>query len=100
MDIKDRLEKLIARPGVENIAITAKSFTELTGHPAPNDVVSFTLAEVKKLLKKCTSCHTFDKGGKNGVGPNQWGLMGSNIARRDDYSYSKALKALKDKKWT
>ena len=51
------------------------------------------------IVKKCTSCHTFDKGGKNGVGPNQWGLMGSHFAHKDDYSYSDALKAMHGKTW-
>ncbi len=51
------------------------------------------------LVKKCTSCHTFDKGGKNGVGPNQWGLVGSHFAHKDDYTYSAAITAMKDKKW-
>ena len=51
-------------------------------------------------VKKCTACHTFDKGGKNGVGPNQWGLVGSHYAHKDDYSYSEAFKALRDKSWT
>ena len=52
------------------------------------------------LIKKCATCHTFDKGGKNGVGPNQWGLVGSHFAHKDDYSYSDALKALHEKVWT
>lgn len=51
------------------------------------------------LLKKCTACHTFDKGGKNGVGPNQWGLVGNHFAHKDDFAYSPALAAMKDKKW-
>ncbi len=51
------------------------------------------------VSKKCTSCHTFDKGGKNGVGPNQWGLVGNHFAHKDDYSYSAAIMAMKDKKW-
>lgn len=52
------------------------------------------------IAKKCTACHTFDKGGKNGVGPNQFGLVGSHFAHKDDYTYSAALLAMKDKKWT
>ena len=59
-------------------------------------------ADVKageSLVKKCTSCHTFDKGGKDGVGPNQWGLVGSHFAHKDAYAYSPALTAMKDKKW-
>ncbi len=52
------------------------------------------------LVKKCTSCHSFDKGGKNGVGPNQWGLVGSHFAHNDSYTYSAAITAMKDKKWT
>ncbi len=52
------------------------------------------------IVKKCTSCHTFDKGGKNGVGPNQFGLVGSHFAHAEGYAYSPALVAMKDKKWT
>ena len=51
------------------------------------------------VSKKCLSCHSFDKGGKNGVGPNQWGLVGGHVAHKDDYTYSAAVAAMKDKKW-
>jgi len=50
------------------------------------------------VSKKCLSCHTFDKSGKNGVGPNQWGLVSNHWAHKDDYTYSAAITAMKDKK--
>lgn len=69
---------------------------------APVDIMPLMAkADVKAgeaVSKKCTSCHTFDKGGKNGVGPNQWNLVGSHFAHNDAYSYSPALSELKDKK--
>jgi cytochrome c len=51
-------------------------------------------------VKKCAACHTFDKGGKNGVGPNQWNLIGSDFGHVAGYAYSDAIKALHgSKKW-
>jgi len=70
----------------------------------PVEIAEFLAkADVKageQIVKKCTSCHSFDKGGKDGVGPNQWGLVGSHFAHKDGYAYSAALTAMKDKKWT
>ncbi|MEC8317869.1 MAG: c-type cytochrome, partial [Pseudomonadota bacterium] len=28
-----------------------------------------------KIAKKCASCHSFNKGGKNKVGPNLWNIV-------------------------
>jgi len=47
-------------------------------------------------VKKCTACHTFDNGGKNGVGPNQWGLVGAKFGHVESYAYSAAIKAKHD----
>ncbi len=69
----------------------------------PVDIMTLLAkADVKAgegVSKKCTSCHTFDKGGKNGVGPNQWDLVGGHFAHKDDYAYSAAVSAMKEKKW-
>jgi cytochrome c len=70
----------------------------------PVDIAPFMAkADVKAgeaQAKKCASCHTFDKGGKNGGGPNQWGLVGSHFDHKDDYTYSSALQAQKQRTWT
>lgn len=70
----------------------------------PVDIAPFmtaaNAAEGEKLIKRCTSCHTFEKGGKNGVGPNNFGVVGGPIAHRSDFPYSEAMLAKKGGTWT
>jgi len=40
----------------------------------------------------CVACHSFNEGGKNGVGPNLYNVVGHASAARDGYAYSAALK--------
>ncbi len=55
----------------------------------------------KEQAKKCTVCHTFDKGGANRIGPNLWNVIGEPIAEgRNGYEFSSALSAHKGQKWT
>jgi cytochrome c len=48
-----------------------------------------------EVAKKCTVCHTFDKGGPNRIGPNLFGTVGEPIAEGKGYAFSDALKAHK-----
>lgn len=48
----------------------------------------------REAIKKCISCHSFDKGGANKVGPNLWNIAGKEKASTVGYKYSSALTAL------
>lgn len=74
--------------------------------PAPVDFKTLlenaSAADGQKVFGKCKSCHTTEQGGKAGVGPNLWNIVGGPMAHESDFSYSAGLTAMAEAgdKWT
>ena len=47
----------------------------------------------------CGSCHTFNEGGRSGVGPNLYGVVGASHGHVQAFNYSAAIKG-KEGPWT
>jgi len=69
--------------------------------PAPIEplLASASAEKGANVFKKCTSCHTIDKGGPNRVGPNLYDIVGRAIGKHAGYTYSSAMEK-KGGDWT
>ena len=50
-------------------------------------------AKGEKVFAKCSSCHSINSGGANGIGPNLYGVLGKPHASVAGFAYSDALKS-------
>jgi cytochrome c len=69
------------------------------GPAAPDKPIEFYLASADpakgaEIFKKCATCHSADKGGPNGQGPDLWGVIGEPIGQgAGGFSFTDALKS-------
>ena len=56
-------------------------------------------AKGQASARVCVSCHSFQQGGANGIGPNLWAIVGRTVGREPGFAYSQAL-AVQQGSWS
>jgi cytochrome c len=69
------------------LALSAFSFALLATAANAGDAASG-----KTVFTRCAICHTVQKGGANGLGPNLFGVVGRKAAALPTFAYSAAIK--------
>lgn len=69
------------------LVFCAVSFALLVTSAAAGDAASG-----KTVFSRCAICHSVQKGGANGLGPNLFGVVGRKAASLSNFAYSPALK--------
>ncbi len=87
-----------------SIEVAEGGDTTTTKKPeGPVDITLFladaTVEKGESLIRPCATCHSFEQGGPHKVGPNLWGILGSNFAHHSDFSYSNAFMERSGEVW-
>lgn len=73
---------------------------EAKAEPVMALIAAADVSRGETVARACAACHTFTKGGANGVGPNLWNTVGGAKEHIAGYAYSGALKASGEANWT
>jgi len=77
---------------IEVASADAGGAIEIESGPSFNELLAMAnLDRGPREFAKCKACHTLEKGGKDGTGPNLYNIVGRAIAGVDGFKYSNAL---------
>ncbi|MDI9637222.1 cytochrome c family protein [Kamptonema cortianum] len=100
------IEPQMLKENVYKIAGVSPSSSEASAEvakkgPAPIEplLAAANVQQGEVAFKKCTSCHTIEKGGPNRIGPDLYGVVGAPKGQHQGYAYSSALEK-KGGTWT
>ncbi|AVO46526.1 c-type cytochrome [Phreatobacter cathodiphilus] len=97
--------KTPAKPGYEVAVAPPAGQQTAAAAAAPTKSMAEVFASANAangpaVFRQCATCHTINKGGANGAGPNLWGVVGRNHAGAPGFNYSAAMKAKSGEPWT
>lgn len=64
---------------------------EPTVEPILALLASADVGRGEQIAKACAACHSFNKGGANGIGPNLWNIINADKAHIAGFAYSDTL---------
>jgi cytochrome c len=81
---------------------TAAVAAVATGIPSINNLIPKANIQQGKTFagQQCAACHSLNKGGANGVGPNLWGVMNAPMFAKAGYTFSSAAKKKAKGNWS
>jgi len=85
--------------GVE-VEQSAEAAPAVAEKPIEFYLASASAEKGEATFKKCAACHSIDKGGPNGIGPNLYGIVGNVHDHMPGFGYSDAMMAMKGKVWS
>jgi cytochrome c len=83
---------------IEKVSVPRSAEAPAVAAPQPQLDLGTLLAQAnadkgRQTAQVCTSCHSFDQGGENRVGPGLWNVVGRKVASHAAFSYSGAFMA-------
>jgi cytochrome c len=74
------------------ISACGKSDAPTGGSEPAVEAVAAVALSGEAVFQKCAACHSVEKGGKNGIGPNLYNIVGRQVGSDPTFTYSNAMK--------